>query len=777
MAQQYIHDFDGVLFNQVESEKCIKLTLVNQHKKQYNMVYFKSNNRAIEVIDTVFSMKRNKIRLFFEGSYLDASCNKMADGTYAANEISIRTPDIETDGLPRVVNWIQDFTRWISGQRGELVKVPIAAMRTIATTMAKLCQLHPNVAVIKIFEKYEMVDMYVTRVKTIAKFIEDVHEHMGLFHHLKHDVKMKDYEDKIGDHEILKAMQFCGDYKTFCENPYNVYKKSRSCRMQFATLDKFAEMYDVPLHERIQANLWHVMQTIMSNEGHVCYPIGPLVTRVAQNMGINPNEVEEIIRGNNTFAVCNTSGNKVTVATTDDNNENEAIGNDDMVFLGYVYGRVKYIVERVQDYINRGLDSPLVENIEEMIDEYSIEHNFIFGEDQRSFLIDTFSKDGGVFILTGYPGTGKSSIVNCIQYIAQELKLNIALCAPTGKAANRLGQNAATIHRLLEVKVDGTSFKFNKNEDDPLNARIIVVDESSMLDLDLTYNLLQACQRKKRHIIFMGDQNQLPSVNYGSVLTSWINSGVIPHTHLTKIYRQAEGSDISKMAKDIVNGKMPNMESITRNKSVQLFQISDAKQIHRKVLELYLKHKGNLQVLIPTKKGETGTVAINLTIHKRLFPTDESSSEKSIKLQPDEKIICIKNTYAKDGEGNVISDMSVFNGDGGYFVKYTLGQMVNVKIDNKAEMIIPRDAVDVGYCMSVHKSQGSEYDTVIIVLNQSHGIMLNRQVLYTGITRAKKQLYIIGTLCNISQSVHTQNIKRYDLMDVMIASGFEVDSE
>ena len=147
----------------------------------------------------------------------------------------------------------------------------------------------------------------------------------------------------------------------------------------------------------------------------------------------------------------------------------------------------------------------------------------------------------------------------------------------------------------------------------------------------------------------------------------------------------------------------------------------------------------------------------------------------NIKLQISEKIICIKNTYAKTPEGKVITESSVFNGDSGSFIKYTTGA-VEVKIDGKEEnIVVPRDAIDVGYCMSIHKSQGSEYENVLVVLNQNHGIMLNRQVLYTGITRAKKQLYIIGSQACISQCVNTLNTKRCDLMDKMISSSFDTE--
>lgn len=262
---------------------------------------------------------------------------------------------------------------------------------------------------------------------------------------------------------------------------------------------------------------------------------------------------------------------------------------------------------------------------------------------------------------------------------------------------------------------------------------------------------------------------------------------MVPTTHLTKIFRQDNGSVISKLAKCVVEGSMPPLKYLNPvNKEVEFIALADPQKIHRKVLELLLKSEDvsnrgvpKTMILIPTKKNEVGTVAMNATIHRYIFKEDQNVTGQ-LKFKPSERIICTVNSYAKDDEGEVIPEMSVFNGECGVFDWYVDKGNVEVTIyqpNNKENPFktvkVDKDVIEMGWTCTVHKQQGSEYDTVIMVLHDSHSIMLNREVFYTGITRAKKKLYIVGTEQCIARCVRHTAPKRYDCFQEMLAETFE----
>jgi exodeoxyribonuclease V alpha subunit len=223
---------------------------------------------------------------------------------------------------------------------------------------------------------------------------------------------------------------------------------------------------------------------------------------------------------------------------------------------------------------------------------------------------------------------------------------------------------------------------------------------------------------------------------------------------LTKIYRQGDGSVISRLAECIVNGKMPP-KSLLNDGSPELewIPLKDTMSIHKRVLEIYMKLSkltDNIAILIPTKKGDEGTFAMNSTIHRYLFKED--AQEKTLKFRNGERIMVVTNNYVRDDDGEIINEKSVFNGESGYFNDYKSGGTATITVGNK-EVSIDRQYIEMGYAFTTHKSQGSEYNYVILVLHDSHGIMLNREVLYTSVTRAKKRLFIIGTDECIKRSI------------------------
>jgi exodeoxyribonuclease V alpha subunit len=437
-------------------------------------------------------------------------------------------------------------------------------------------------------------------------------------------------------------------------------------------------------------------------------------------------------------------------------------------------------------------------NIDDLIYEFNRKENINLHILQRTAVNAFFEPPkNGIYVLTGYPGTGKSSVVKCVWYIAEQMRLKVLTCAPTGKAANRLGQDAMTIHRALKYKGNG----FEHNSNNPLDFDIIIVDEVSMLDLNIAYSLFNAIKVTKTRVLLIGDENQLPSVGYGNTLNDILKSCVVPHTHLTKIYRQGDGSKIARLGRCIIKSsgetKLPQyftdiVGDDNNTKDIVYYQLHDPRKIHEMVLKLLMKHRKNnkesgsgsgsdntFQILVPTKKGPVGTSAINSTIHRYLY---KITNIEDLSYQPFERIMVVSNVYAKTDNGLINQDDSVFNGESGEFIEYAndknkkMGK-VNIRVDGKTNDIeVDQDCIDFGYAITVNKAQGSEYETVVLVLHDSHNIMLNRKVFYTGITRAKKKLHIIGTDQCLARAINYNLTDRITALSERLADCFDIVS-
>ena len=351
-----------------------------------------------------------------------------------------------------------------------------------------------------------------------------------------------------------------------------------------------------------------------------------------------------------------------------------------------------------------------------------------------------------VSIITGGPGVGKTTIVKGIMQIAKLLNKQITLCAPTGRAAKRLsetsGLEAKTIHRLLEYR-PGQGAKYNAEFQ--LNTDFVIIDETSMVDISLMNTLLKAIPNSAQ-LLFVGDVDQLPSVGPGSVLGDMINSGVIPTSRLTEIFRQAQTSKIIINAHRINKGEMPyytnkpnddfffiNLEEPEDIMSRMLSIIAD------KLPELYkLNPLTDIQVLVPMNKGTLGVRNLNVIIQDRLNPNKHNSvTSMGINFRVGDKIIQTVNNYDKE----------VFNGDIGFIKSIDLeDNLVIIDYDNKlveydkSEL----DEIDLAYAITIHKSQGSEYPVVIIPITTQHYTLLERNLLYTGITRGKQMVILVG---------------------------------
>ncbi len=369
---------------------------------------------------------------------------------------------------------------------------------------------------------------------------------------------------------------------------------------------------------------------------------------------------------------------------------------------------------------------------------------------------------GGMLILTGGPGTGKTSALKSIIDIYRKNKKKVALTAPTGRAAKRMteiiGWESKTIHRLLEYNpVDGI---FNVNSEKQLEADLLVVDEVSMVDTKLMYHLLMAVDFNTS-ILFVGDSDQLPSVGAGNVLSDLIRSQVIPVVRLTKIFRQSESSRIVTAAHKINKGEVPDTNELKTSDLIFISQ-SDPQKISDMILEL-CKHRlpekfgfdsvKDIQVITPMYKGIIGADSLNKSLSHELNPNEIFNLGKGTNYKKMDKVMQLRNNYDKD----------IFNGDVGFIKKYdTINNTIKINFDGRVIDFSREDLdeITLAYAITVHKSQGSEYPCVILPLTMNFSIMLQRSLLYTAITRAKTLMVIIGTERAFAMAVRNNRVQR-----------------
>ncbi|MCR4956150.1 MAG: ATP-dependent RecD-like DNA helicase [Lachnospiraceae bacterium] len=426
------------------------------------------------------------------------------------------------------------------------------------------------------------------------------------------------------------------------------------------------------------------------------------------------------------------------------------------------------------------------EQIEKILFKTQKEQNLILDPMQKE-AVHTAAKNG-LLVLTGGPGTGKTTIINTMISYFETENLDIMLAAPTGRAAKRMsevtGVEAKTIHRLLEVNGAGDKEgAFGRDANHPLEADVIIIDEMSMVDITLFYALLKAVVPGTR-LILVGDSRQLPSVGPGAVLHDLIEAKKIPVVALKKVFRQDGQSDIVLNAHKINNGE----KVILDNKSRDFFFLKryDANQVINVTLQLILeKLPGyvdastyDIQVMTPTRKGLLGVEHLNEVLQSYLNPKDEKKREKSVGhtvFREGDKVMQIKNNYQLNWEVanryNVVIDqgMGVFNGDCGIVQRIDdLLEQVTVEFDEGRKVVYPfskLDELELAYAVTVHKSQGSEYPAVIIPLLMGPRPLMNRNLLYTAVTRAKKCVTIVGDERVFEEMIANENPqKRYSAL-------------
>ena len=401
----------------------------------------------------------------------------------------------------------------------------------------------------------------------------------------------------------------------------------------------------------------------------------------------------------------------------------------------------------------------------------------------------------GLLILTGGPGTGKTTTINTMIQFFESEGMSILLAAPTGRAAKRMteatGYEAQTIHRLLEVsgnpEEEGNVNGFLRNRDNPLETDVLIIDEMSMVDLTLMHALLTAVVPGTR-LILVGDVNQLPSVGPGSVLKDTIASNKFHVVTLTKIFRQAGESDIVLNAHKINAGE----RVIINNKSRDFFFLKrqEADVIIGVVITLIQKKLPkyvdaspfDIQVMTPTRKGLLGVERLNVILQRYLNPPDPKKEEKEANgriFRTGDKVMQIKNNYQLEWEVctkygvTVDKGMGIFNGDMGIIREISsYKETLTVEYDEKRLVEYPfelLDELELAYAITVHKSQGSEYPAVVIPLLPGPKLLYNRNLLYTAVTRAKKCLTIVGSEDTFQEMIKNKNEQeRYTSLDERI---------
>lgn len=556
-------------------------------------------------------------------------------------------------------------------------------------------------------------------------------------------------------------------------NPYTLCEEG--LEFPFDIAEEIASDYDFEKDSelRVSAGIEYVLRKNLAN-GHTCLPRNKFIEVCAKLLECKADTVD---------ICCDRLIDCFRISR-------KTVDKTEFLALPEYFSAEQYIAARllsVKNYIDRAVtvDMLEIENVENRL-------NIKFEELQRQAIFEAF--DSGILILTGGPGTGKTTTLNAIIKLFEARDLKLELAAPTGRAAKRMtelcGREAKTVHRLLEVewgKNNKTSFA--RNEKNPLDCDVIIIDEASMMDALLFSDLLKALKISTR-IIIVGDSDQLPSIGAGNILGDILSADIFPSIRLKKVFRQASQSKIVTNAHAIINNREPDFSD--KQSDCFFLHRADKYSTAETVLELVtsrlpeaynINPLTDIQVLCPSKMMDTGTINLNNLMQAHLNPRkgkEPQISYKGIYMRVGDKVMQVKNNYDLEYvKDNGEYGSGIFNGDVGYITDIDIrGGIIKVRYDDKVATYFSEDIsqLELAYAMTVHKSQGSEYDYVIIPLMDIPARLKYRNLLYTAVTRAKKMLILVGDEAVWrAMAENDRKTLRYTLLDVFLKEKYDYE--
>lgn len=530
------------------------------------------------------------------------------------------------------------------------------------------------------------------------------------------------------------------------ENPYLLADRVEG--ISFVSSDVIAHDMGLPPNfpQRICAGIKYILREAAYGSGHVYLPKGILLEETVYKLNITENEAED--------ALARLTGDRAVII--------DIVNRTEACYLFSNYDAECYVAKRLAFMsLHMPKFTMSTDSAEKAIDDWESSRELKLDSQQRNAVVTALSS--GIMVLTGGPGTGKTTTIKAIIELLNSMKLNIALAAPTGRAAKRMSQvtgcEAKTIHRLLEIKMTNGGQMFAHDDEHPLTADVIILDEVSMIDNHLMSCFLRAVKYGTR-LILSGDSDQLPSVGAGNVLKDIIESAVVPVISLNKIFRQAEESLIIMNAHSINAGKLPVLSSKTGDFFFLKRQTPD--QSAMTVVDLFKnrlpKSYGvnpitDIQVLSPTKKGIAGTINLNKILQQYINPPFKGAEECTFGntvYRKGDKVMQTKNSYdieytRDDGENG----MGIFNGDMGIIEAINnKDKIMTIIFDEDKKVEYPFNNlvdIDLAYAITVHKSQGSEFPMVIMPVCNYNPLLMSRNLFYTAVTRAKNMVILVGS--------------------------------
>ena len=526
----------------------------------------------------------------------------------------------------------------------------------------------------------------------------------------------------------LRIHQYYGDaaVQIVKANPYQLAFDIYG--MGFKSVDKIGRNLGIEKDDlkRIKAGLIYVLEE-EKNSGHTYLPLAELDQKALKILELEELDLYAVLEELVQFG--------------------HLIVFEEKVYVPYLFWAERTVEKQIKRLLAAQSSKRFYQSVLRQVDED------FFTEEQISAVRYAFEEN--ILIITGGPGTGKTTTLRGIIDLFMAEELVVTLAAPTGRAAKRMseviGYEASTIHRLLEF--NPAEGRFGKNEDNPIDTDLLVIDETSMVDIQLMAWLLTAV-KEGTTLVLVGDINQLPSVGPGNVLKDLIDSDLIPYIALTKIFRQAEESKIIVTAHEINRGVIPTFD---RGEGADLFLLEDgdADLMYSRIVDLCLNRLPSkfgfnpvvdIQVLAPMYKGDFGVDKLNSVLQSALNPEPIRFEKGHKRFKVGDKVMQLKNNYEYD----------IFNGDIGFISSIIEDEgSLTVEFDGKSVEYtnLNIDEITLAYACTIHKSQGSEYPCVIIVMQSAHYVMLQRNLLYTAITRAKKLLFLFSTRSTVATAV------------------------